>query len=59
MYLENIFKNIGNFVGAFVSSDPANTNGGWKLYAHIRVTMNINKPLRRKMKVKTDGGEWS
>lgn len=35
MFSANIFMNIGNFVGYFVNSDSANTNGGWKMYARI------------------------
>lgn len=57
MFSDNIFMNIGNFVGYFVNSDPANTNGGWKMYARIRVFMDINKPLRRRMQIKREGGE--
>lgn len=29
---ENIFTSIGNYLGAFFKSDPANIQGGWKLY---------------------------
>lgn len=59
LFSKTIFMNIGNFVGNFVNSDTANMKGGWKMYACVRVTMDINKPLRRKMKIKMAGGEWS
>lgn len=52
---ENIFKSIGNFVGTFVKADPANITSGWQMYAWIRVTMDLDKPLRRKMKIKREG----
>lgn len=55
----NIFKNIGNYVGTFVKTDQANITGGWKMYARIRVTLDLDKPLRRKMKIKREGGDWS
>lgn len=51
--------NIGNFVGEFVKSDLTNFKGGWKMYARIRVTLNIDKPLRRRMKIKWEGADWS
>lgn len=56
---ENILMNIGNFVGQFVKSDPNNFNESWRMYARIRVTMDLEKPLRRRMKIKREGGEWS
>lgn len=56
---ENIFRHIGNYVGEFVKSDPANLNGGWRLYSRIRVTLEIDKPIKRRMKIKREGGEWS
>lgn len=59
LFMESVFMNIGNFVGTFVSSDPTNSNGQWKLYARTRVTMDITKPLKRRMRIKRDGGDWS
>lgn len=56
---DNVFRNIGNYVGTFIKSDPANINGGWKMYSRIRVTLDLDKPIKRRMKIKRDGGEWS
>lgn len=53
---ENIFCNIGNYIGTFVKSDPGNVNGGWRLYFRVRVTMDLDKPIKRRMRVKRDGG---
>lgn len=55
----SILKNIGDFVGTYVKSDPNNFEGMWKSYVRIRVTLNINKPLKRRMKIKREGGNWS
>ncbi|WOH11863.1 hypothetical protein DCAR_0831359 [Daucus carota subsp. sativus] len=56
---ENILMSIGKFIGSFVKTDPANLTGGWKLYQRIRVTMDLDKPLKRRMKIKREGGDWS
>lgn len=56
---DKILRSIGNYVGVFVKTDPMNTNGAWKLYVRIRVTMDICKPLKRRIKIKREGGTWS
>ncbi|XP_074341908.1 uncharacterized protein LOC141679304 [Apium graveolens] len=56
---ENIFQSIGNYIGAYIKFDPANYDGFWKAYVRIRVRMNVTKPLKRRMKIKRSGGEWS
>lgn len=57
MLSERILQSIGNYVGVFVKTEPMNTNVVWKMYVRIRVTMDIHKPLKRRMKVKREGGE--
>lgn len=56
---ETILKGVGAYVGQYVKSDPANFIGGWKAYVRIRVTLDIMKPLKRRMKIKREGGTWS
>ncbi|KAL8128213.1 hypothetical protein AgCh_014971 [Apium graveolens] len=56
---ENVFKSIGAAVGGFIKSDPANIDGPWKQYARIRVTLDVEKPIKRRMKLKRDGNAWS
>lgn len=56
---ENILRSIGNFIGGYVQSDQANFNGMWKPYVRIRVKMNVTRPLKRRMKIKREGGNWS
>lgn len=46
-------------MGVFVKTDPMNNNGLWKWYTRIRVTMDVEKPIKRRMKVKREGGAWS
>lgn len=58
MMSEKLLQTMGNIIGEFVKSDPMNLIDGWKLYARIRVTMDVTKPLKRRMKVKREGGAW-
>lgn len=59
MLTEKILQSIGNFVGVFIKSDPLNLNGMWKPYVRMRVTMDIGKALKRRMKLKREGGDWN
>ncbi|XP_074337384.1 uncharacterized protein LOC141674572 [Apium graveolens] len=56
---ESILQSIANSIGCFVKSDPVNLNGLWKSYYRIRVRVDVSKPLKRRMKIKREGGEWS
>lgn len=56
---EIILQSIANHVGCFVKTDPANFNGPWKSYYRVRVRMDVYKPLKRRMRIKWEGGQWS
>lgn len=59
MVFKKIIQNIGSFVGTVVKLDPIHMNGLWKPCVRIRITMNIDKPLKRRMKLKREGGQWN
>ena len=48
---ERVLRDVGNFTGVFVESDPRNLDGNWKTYILIRVALDIRKPVKRKMKI--------
>lgn len=56
---QNILKSVGASIGKYVKSDPTNFNGAWKPYVRVRVAMNVDKPLKRRMKIKRKGDVWS
>ncbi|XP_074374449.1 uncharacterized protein At4g02000-like [Apium graveolens] len=56
---ERIMKEVGNQVGRYISSCPSNYKGVWREYMRIRVDIDITKPLRRRMRVRTYGNDWS
>ncbi|KAL8119769.1 hypothetical protein AgCh_017033 [Apium graveolens] len=57
MISEKLLEGIGNYVGTFVKSDPQNIQGGWRVFYRIRVVMDVNMPIKRRMKLKREGGE--
>ncbi|XP_074327914.1 uncharacterized protein LOC141665829 [Apium graveolens] len=46
MISEKLLQSIGDFVGKFVKSDPSNINGVWKMFSRIRITLNVEKPIK-------------
>lgn len=57
---QKIVKDVGNYIGCFVESCPRNFKEGWKEYLRVRVTIDLSKPLKRRMKIRKaeDGWEW-
>uniref|UniRef100_A0A803Q8T4 DUF4283 domain-containing protein n=1 Tax=Cannabis sativa TaxID=3483 RepID=A0A803Q8T4_CANSA len=51
-------RNVGNYTGSFVKSDPKNFMGIWRDYLHIRFTVNIEQPLKIRIKLKRTNGKW-
>lgn len=56
---ENVMVEMGNQIDTFVSSCPNNFKGIWREYLKVRVTLDIAKPLKRRMKVRKTRNEWS
>lgn len=55
---ENILKSVGSAIGEYIKSDPGTFEGGWKPYVRIRVFLNVEKPLKRRLKIKREGDSW-
>ncbi|XP_060974102.1 uncharacterized protein LOC133039269 [Cannabis sativa] len=55
---ESVLRNVGNTMGQILESDPKNFQGVWREYLRMRVTLNIDKPLRRRMRLQKDDGNW-
>lgn len=53
---EKILTVIGNYVGEFIHADKNVFDGNWKAFLRIRVTIEVTKPIRRKMKLKKTRG---
>lgn len=55
---EKVLQGVGNYIGTFVESDDKNFMGVWRDYMCIRVSVDLNKPLKRKMKLKKTDTDW-
>lgn len=53
-----ILKSIGNYVGRYMETDPKNFQGMCRNYMRIRVAIDVQRPLKKQMKIKKAGGEW-
>ncbi|KAH9672066.1 reverse transcriptase domain-containing protein [Citrus sinensis] len=55
---DKVLTNIGNYIGEFQSSDPNNLMGVWRNFMLIRVSIDVRKPLKKRLRLKNEGGEW-
>ena len=55
---EKILKDIRNYIGIFLASDENNLMGVCRNYMRIRVSMDVRKPLKRRMKLKKARSDW-
>lgn len=51
-------KNVGMSLGRYIKSDPHNFDGIWKPSMRIRVAMHVEKPLKRRLRLKREGDNW-
>ncbi|XP_060965486.1 uncharacterized protein LOC133034418 [Cannabis sativa] len=53
-----VLRDLANYIGTFVETDPKNFQGIWREYLRVRVTIDITLPLKRRMKLRKTGSEW-
>lgn len=56
--LERVCKDVENYIGKFIEADKNNFIGVWREYFRICVRIQVEVPLKRRMKIKKAGGEW-
>ncbi|KAF4371813.1 hypothetical protein F8388_023126 [Cannabis sativa] len=55
---ERVVWDAGKYIGGFIKSDENNFNGFWRDYLRVQVRLNIEKPLKHRMKLQQIGGDW-
>ncbi|XP_062113383.1 uncharacterized protein At4g02000-like [Humulus lupulus] len=53
-----ILEAVGGFIGKFKESCPKNFMGVWRDYMRIRITIDLNLPLKRRMRIRKGDNEW-
>uniref|UniRef100_A0A803NLX7 Zinc knuckle CX2CX4HX4C domain-containing protein n=1 Tax=Cannabis sativa TaxID=3483 RepID=A0A803NLX7_CANSA len=51
-----VAKDVANYIGKFVESDEKNFLGLWRDFLRVRVTINVTKPLKRRMRLQNTAG---
>ncbi|KAL8090281.1 hypothetical protein AgCh_039666 [Apium graveolens] len=54
-----VVKDVGNYIGTFIESDVNNFTGVWREYLRVRVSISLDLPLKRRMKLRKNADEWS
>lgn len=55
---KKVSTDIGNYIGRFVESDVNNFVGVWRDYLCVRVSIDLDQPLKRMMKLKRSAENW-
>ncbi|XP_074352931.1 uncharacterized protein LOC141692091 [Apium graveolens] len=55
---QRVVTDIGNYIGRFVESDTNNFVGVWRDYFRVRVSIPLDVPLKRRMRLRKNATEW-
>lgn len=55
---QRVVKDVGNYIGIFIESDVNNFVGVWREYLRVRVSVPLDVPLKRRMKLKKSAENW-
>lgn len=53
-----VATDIGNYIGCYIDGDPNNFVGVWREFLRIRVSIPLNSPIKRRMKLRKSEKEW-
>lgn len=54
----SIIREIGNYIREHIESCSKNFKNVWKEYMRVRVSIDLSKPLKRRMKLRKSDAEW-
>lgn len=55
---QRVAKDIGNYIGNYIDGDPNNFIGVWREFLRIRVSIPLDIPIKRRMKLRKSEKEW-
>lgn len=55
---QRVVMDVGNYIGKSIESDANNFMGVWRDYLRVRVSIDLDKPLKRRMKLKRSADNW-
>lgn len=55
---QRVATDIGNYICAYIDGNPNNFVGVWRDYLRIRVSIPLNVPIKRRMKLKKSDNDW-
>lgn len=55
---QRVAKDIGNYLGSYLEGDPNNFIGVWREFLRIRVSILLDIPIKRRMKLRKSEKEW-
>ncbi|KAF4348302.1 hypothetical protein F8388_011887 [Cannabis sativa] len=56
---ERTLQKLGDYIRKFVESDENNFSGVWREYFKVCVTINLDQPIKRRMKIRRlDSSDW-
>lgn len=55
---QRVVKDIGNYIGVFIESDANNFVGVRREFLRVRVSISLDVPLKRRMKLKKNAENW-
>lgn len=55
---EVVAQTVGTYIGEFIKSDSNNYTGFWKEYMHVRVSIDVRQPLKKRMQLSKSENDW-
>lgn len=55
---QRVATDVGNYIGKYVDGDPNNFVGVWREFLRIRVSLPLDSPIKRRMKLKKSDKDW-
>ncbi|KAK1405189.1 hypothetical protein POM88_004794 [Heracleum sosnowskyi] len=55
---QRVVTDIGNYLGTYIDGDPNNFVGVWREFLRIRVSVPLDVPIKRRMKLRKSEKEW-